>query len=161
MLHAKRSIKHHVNPFALILPTQIASLGANGIVAIGRDNQNVSVAHRALHNNFDTLAPCVTGTVDHPSASAGRFAVQLFPFVVCTLDQAHKLAAASTAPAVLNVLGLVMMMSTGYFHSMNFAQPGKQMTLAGVLDRILKFVPLNALPGNACIGIVKSFWGGI
>lgn len=36
---------------------------------------------------------------------------------------AHSAAAASTAPVSLNVFGLEMLISTGYFHSMNLAHP--------------------------------------
>ena len=35
----------------------------------------------------------------------------------------YNVAAASTAPAVLKVVGFVISILTGYFHSMNFAQP--------------------------------------
>jgi hypothetical protein len=35
----------------------------------------------------------------------------------------YNVAAASTAPAALNAVLFVMTTSTGYFHSMNFAQP--------------------------------------
>jgi hypothetical protein len=40
-----------------------------------------------------------------------------------TMHDVHSVAAASTAPVSLNIFGLEMVTSTGYFHSMNLAHP--------------------------------------
>jgi hypothetical protein len=42
----------------------------------------------------------------------------------------HKEAAASTAPVALNNDGFVIVISTGYFHSMYFAHPVPQISIA-------------------------------
>jgi len=63
----------------------------------------------------------------------------------------HNAAAASTMPVALKVLGLVTTISTGYFHSMNLAQPSIQLadwesspTLFGCLPSLTPICDLSA-----------------
>lgn len=49
----------------------------------------------------------------------------------------HNVAAASTAPAPLNAAGLETTISTGYFHSMNFAHPAHPHRLASSLQHAI------------------------
>jgi hypothetical protein len=54
------------------------------------------------------------------------------------VDSAHSVAAASTAPASLNVFGLEKTISTGYFHSMNLAHPRRMLATCNPYGQHIK-----------------------
>jgi len=58
----------------------------------------------------------------------------LYEQFIMTSDVCYNEAAASTAPAALNSFGLETTISTGYLHSINFAQPIIQVRTEIMMD---------------------------
>lgn len=112
---------------------------------------NIYIRFRLIVPNLYMLCPVVRYNFRN-EAALDRFAPTPSRLIyapkcilrIVTRATGYNVAAASMAPAPLNAAGLVTTISTGYFHSMNFAQP--VVTVSHILSQPKR--PLVRIPSR-------------